>query len=119
MRKQILRIAVPIVLIILLTLLTQIGGFIYVLCYPIFRFFNEKFGRQILRILLRISVFSIIYGIATFYVVPPLAMHFGRVPMPYNDDSSRIQPWNFGTVLLNRHYVLPALKTVCALVTIN
>ena len=45
-------------------------------------------------------------------IVPPVAVHFGRVPMPFNDDSSRIQPWNFTTVLLNRHYVLPNLKSV-------
>jgi hypothetical protein len=112
MRKQILRFAVPIILFIVLTILTQIGGFIYLLCFPVFRFFNEKFGRQIWRILLRMSVFALVYGFATFIVVPPLAVHFGRVPMPYNDDSSRIQPWNFGTILLNRHYVLPNLKAV-------
>lgn len=112
MRKQILRIAIPIVLFVLLTVLTQVGGVIYLMCLPIFRFFNEKFGRQILRILLRISVYGVVYGVATFMVVPPLAVHFGRVPMPFNDDSSRLQPWNFGTVLLNRHYVLPNLKVV-------
>ncbi len=112
MRKQILRIAFPILMVILLTLTTQIGGLIYLLCFPIFRYFNEKFGRQILRILLRVSVFAVVYGFATFVVVPPLAVHFGRVPMPYNDDSSRVQPWNFATVLMNRHYVLPNLKAV-------
>lgn len=112
MRKQILRIAIPIVLFVLLTVLTQVGGIIYLMCLPIFHFFNEKFGRQILRILLRISVYGVVYGIATFMIVPPLAVHFGRVPMPFNDDSSRLQPWNFGTVLLNRHYVLPNLKVV-------
>ncbi len=112
MRKQIVRIAFPIFMVILLTVLTQIGGLIYLLCMPVFRLLNEKFGRQILRMLLRISVFGVVYGVATFVVVPPLAIHFGRVPMPYNNDSSRIQPWNFGTILLNRHYVLPNLKAV-------
>jgi hypothetical protein len=112
MRKQILNIALPILIVVLLTVFTQIGGVVYLLCLPIFRLFNERFGRQILRILLRMSVFSVVYGVATFFIVPPLAVHFGRVPMPFNDDSSRIQPWNFGTVLLNRHYVLPNLKAV-------
>ncbi len=112
MRKQILRFLFPILLFVLLTATTQIGGFIYLLCLPVFRLFDEKFGRQIWRILLRISVFSLVYGFATFFIVPPLAIHYGRVPMPFNDDSSRIQPWNFGTVLMNRHYVLPNLKTV-------
>ena len=112
MRKQILRIAFQIFIVVLLTLLTQIGGVIYLLCMPIFRYFNEKYGRQILRILLRITVFSVVYGIVTFMVVPPVAVHFGRVPMPYDDDRSRIQPWNFTTILLNRHYVLPNLKVV-------
>lgn len=112
MRKQILRLIFPIVAFTVLTVATQIGGIVYLLCLPIFRYFNEKFGRQILRILLRMSVFAVLYGIATFVIVPPLAQNFGRVPMPYNDDSSRVQPWNFGTVLLNRHYVLPALKAV-------
>jgi hypothetical protein len=79
---------------------------------PAYRFFDEKFGRRILRIALRISVFCIVYAFATLVIVPPLAALGGRVPMPSAGQNPNLQEWNSLTFWCNRHYVTPDLRQV-------
>ena len=112
LRKQLSPILGSVAAVLLLTLTTQIGGVVYLACLPIFRFFNEKFGRRIIRIALRISVFCLFYCFTTFIIVPPLAEHFGRVPMPSGDDNPHVRELNFIHVLTNRTYVVPQLREV-------
>jgi len=52
-------------------------------------------------------IFSVLYSISSLLIVPPVAKHFGRVPMPWQGD---VRPLNIATCLLNRHYVKPALR---------
>lgn len=112
MRKRVLNIAGIILLFIFLTLLTQIGGIVYLLCLPIFKFFKRRIGRPILHILLNISIFCMVYALTTFIIVPPLAEKYGRVPMPYDEMNPHLRQLNRWTVILNRHYVVPQLRTV-------
>lgn len=103
---------IPAIVFVLLTLTTQIGGLIFLVCIPVFNLINRHVGEKIGRILLKTSAFFILYITSTFYIVPPLAISLGRVPMPYGETNPNLKPLNFSTVLLNRHYVTPQLKGV-------
>ena len=61
---------------------------------------------------MKITLFCAFYALATFIIVPPLAIYFGRVAMPYDAENPYIRQGNFGYVLLNRHYVTPQLRTL-------
>src|SRR5690606_33825909 len=89
-----------------LTILTQTGGLIYLLYKPI-GFEIKKYFRKSL--LIRISVFIMMYGITTFTVIPLAARQFNRVPMPISE-TNRIKPGSFLTWSANTHYVDPKLK---------
>ena len=96
----------------LLTLLSQIGGLVLLVCLPVFNFINEKVKEKIGRNVLKISTFCLFYALTTFFIVPPLAASFGRVRMPYSDENPNLKPHNFYSVLLNRNYVTPQLRAV-------
>ena len=112
MRKRVLNIVGIVLLFIFLTLLTQIGGIVYLLCLPIFKFYKKRVGRPILHIVLNISTFCLLYAFTSFIIVPPLAEKYGRVPMPYDEMNPHLRQHNRWTVILNRHYVVPALLAV-------
>lgn len=112
MRKQILNIIGVILLFIFLTLLTQIGGIVYLICLPIFKYFKPRINRPIWHILLNTSIFCILYAFTTFIIVPPLAESYGRVQMPFDEENPHLRQWNRWTVILNRNYVVPQLRTV-------
>lgn len=83
-----------------LTIATQVGGVTYLLTLIIAKVYRFK-GRNWL--VLSVSV----YLITTFAVLPLLAPVFGRTALPF---TGNLKPLNFGTCLLNRHYVTPELK---------
>src|SRR5690554_1699854 len=70
---------------------------------------KKKVDKNILRRLFYLTSFSIIYLLFSFFILPPLAKHFGRVPLPIYSDT--IKPLNVMTCILNRHYVRPKLKS--------
>jgi hypothetical protein len=96
--------------VMLLTFLTQVGGLVLLACIPIFNWIRPQIEHKYLRTGLNFLVFALLYGFVSFVIVPPLAQNFGRVPMPYNDDSPWVKPHNFLTVLTNRHYVTPSMR---------
>jgi hypothetical protein len=100
------------ILSILLTLVTQIGGVILLICIPIFNYINRFNEKKWLRNLLKTSVFCIFYLLSTFFIVPTMAEWNGRTPMPFNNDHPNLKQHTLLTVILNRHYVTPQLKTV-------
>lgn len=95
------------VLILVLTITTQVGGVIYLLSLLIRYLLYKKsaFNRRILLA----SIFTITYIFASFLIIPPIAKTFGRVPLPIFSDA-KIKPLNIITCVLNRHYVTPKLK---------
>lgn len=97
---------------LILTIMTQIGGIILLACLPIFNLIQQHIHEKYGRYFLKISIFLIIYVVSTLYIVPPLASFWGRVPMPFGEENPYVKPLNFGTVLLNRHYVTAPLKAV-------
>lgn len=95
--------------VIALTILTQVGGGIYLLCLFISRPIKKLYHSRLMKSLYRIGVFVLFYLIATFWFVPPVAKLFGRVPLPVSPDES-LKPLNNLTRLMNRNYVRPELK---------
>jgi hypothetical protein len=97
---------------VLLTLLTQVGGLVLLACIPFYNWVKPKIKQKYYRRGVIVLVFALLYGFVSFVIVPPLAENFGRVPMPYNDDSPLVKPHNFITVLANRHYVTPSMREI-------
>lgn len=86
---------------VVLTVLTQVGGLIYLLCLPFFS--RIKSGWR------RFSLFTLIYSIFAFLIIPFIAPQFGRIPLSLSK-SADLRPHSWWTCFLNRHYVRPELK---------
>ena len=91
-----------------LTLLTQVGGIIWLAGYWIFRidFFKRSLNRS-QRILFQTGWYLFI----SLLIIPFLATLFGRVPMPLGFNGP-LKPRTLLTVLCNRHYVRPQLRAI-------
>ena len=99
-----------ILLFILLTIITQIGGLVYLLTHASYPLLN-KFSNPFLRAALKPGAFLVFYAVATLFLVPVLARPFGRVPLPVMEEGN-LAPLTFLTPLLNRHYVRPELRQI-------
>ncbi len=88
---------------VLLTLITQIGGVIYLISLIVSKKWNPKikFSTAI--------IFISLYTFFTFLIVPFVAPIFGRERVRH---SKKIKPTNYMTVLLNRNYVNPKLNNL-------
>lgn len=88
-----------ILLFILLTAITQVGGLALLAGLWMARFFMFRF---------RVATFTIVaYILLTYLIVPFLAPAFGREKVR---NSKVIKPTNYMTMLLNRNYVRPQLN---------
>lgn len=106
---KILKIALYVFIFCGLTILTQIGGFVFMIAILsqqwIDRFVQNTLGKTICKFL----YFLILYSFFTFLIVPSIAKLFGKTPLPLTNNG-HLQPLNFLTCFLNRHYVKPELK---------
>jgi len=91
-----------------LTLLTQVGGIIYLIALLIFRFINRKVEKGFIRFTLKTLSFVFLYSIGSFLITPLLATHYHRVPLPMFE-TNNLKPLNIFTCILNRHYVRPEI----------
>jgi hypothetical protein len=105
--KRILRIAGGLLLFVLLTVLTQTGGLVYILYLATNRFIHPVALWQ--RRLARTGWFILLYALINFLLVPPLARMAGRVPLPVRSHA-HLKPLTLFTCVLNRHYVRPPLR---------
>ena len=87
-------------LIAFLTILTQVGGLVYLLSVIVFDYIWKPKQRRWLK---RNTLFLSLYLFATFVMVPALATLSGRKALPINGDHIKSQ--NYFTVLANRRYV--------------
>ena len=106
-----LKIILTILIFCFLTVLTQVGGIVYLLSLLTHKFVNNWTAGKLQQRLLKIASFLAIYSLATFVVVPIMAKPFGRVPLPLRK-TDNLQPLNFLTCFLNRHYVRSDLKQI-------
>ena len=107
--KTMLKFFFRFLLVLTLTVLTQIGGLVYLMCQFLLRFFPEGLKNR----LWKETVFFItVYLSVGLFAVPPLAKKFGRFPLPLIE-ANGIKPATPLTWLMNRHYVTETmLKTV-------
>lgn len=89
-------------LFVILTILTQIGGIVYLLSDFIAKKSKIKFKLK------GLISFIVIYLFSTFLIVPFIASLFGREKIICTE---KIQPTNKMTLILNRNYVKPELNT--------
>lgn len=108
---KIIRGIVILIVFIPLTILTQVGGIIYLASFPLFIMVDKRIGKKVAGLFVKGIIFLSIYSLATFYIVPLIARPFGRVPLPVITNGN-LQPLNFITCLFNRHYVKPELKQI-------
>ncbi|MEM6378753.1 MAG: hypothetical protein AAF705_11075 [Bacteroidota bacterium] len=112
--NTILRFLKVIFLFALLTLLTQVGGLIYLLYQALSYFLRKKVPKSWQSYATRFFSFSLFYLLVTLLVIPPLALKHNRVPLPwFASKEAPIKAHNpLVSALLNRHYVSPELKAV-------
>jgi hypothetical protein len=92
-----------------LTVLTQVGGVVYLIALIANRLWKERIGNRIFRVLSLPASFIVLYLTSTAFIVPLLARKFGREPLPWR---GTLRPLNTMTCLLNRHYVGSPLKNL-------
>ncbi|MDW7694817.1 hypothetical protein R9C00_08690 [Flammeovirgaceae bacterium SG7u.111] len=103
--KKVVSITFEVLSIILLTILTQIGGVVYLLSLVWRKKWKTRFiGKPVI-------LFLTLYLIFTFLIIPFTAPFFGREKVK---NTERIKPTNFVTVLLNRNYVKPTINQLLA-----
>ena len=105
---RILQLLTLILLFSILTLLTQIGGIVYVFSILTHKLTDKLTNKILSKLCFRFASFFLIYCFATFIIVPRVAKYFGRVPLPMIQ-TNNIQPLNSLTFFLNRNYVKPEL----------
>ncbi|WP_159023602.1 hypothetical protein [Formosa sp. L2A11] len=101
--KTPLKIILRILLFVILTIISQIGGVVYVVSLIISKHWNKK------RPLKTFIIFISLYLCSTLLIVPHIAPLFGREQVK---NTTKIKPTNYATVLLNRNYVKPELNTL-------
>lgn len=95
----------------ILTILTQVGGVIYLLYLP-FSFFvkSEKYSFW-KGIVMRSVGFGLVYVLICLFIIPPLAKKNGRVPLPFfSTKETPVKSGNILMSLMNRNYVKPMLR---------
>jgi len=99
--KRTLKLFLKIIITILLTVLTQIGGLIYLISEIVF--FKTSQHAKIKKIIFFLSF----YMMATFIIVPYVAPIFGREKIKNND---LVASCSVFTIICNRNYVTPELQ---------
>jgi hypothetical protein len=101
--KNFCKIILNILIAFFLTVITQIGGVIYLISILLN---SEKRSNWRFK---RVLFFLILYLLSTYFIVPKIAPIFGRVKI---EDTKKLVAHTFITKLLNRNYVTPQLNGV-------
>lgn len=110
---RVLKIIAHTITFLLLTVVTQIGGVVYLLSFFSHRFIDDKVRLKATRLSLKVAAFLFVYLLFTLLVVPIVAKSFGRVQLPVWEQNG-LKPANILTAFLNRNYVRPQLKEAVA-----
>ena len=95
----------------ILTILTQVGGVIYLLYVPFSVFVKSEKYSFWKSIVMRSVGFSLMYLLICLFIIPPLAKKSGRVPLPISSTKEiPVKSGNILMVLMNRNYVKPLLQ---------
>ncbi len=95
----------------LLTVLTQVGGLIYLIYKPISWRISKKVKRFWPKLAWKSGVFALLWLSCSGLLIPSIAQSLGRVSLPwYATSQVPLKPANLLTCLMNRHYVKPELR---------
>lgn len=103
MKKKFFNYIFHFITIVFLTIITQVGGVIYLLSLIIINKNRKNFKLK------RFGVFTFLYLVSTFLIIPTIAPYFGREKI---ENNNLIQNHNFFTKLCNRNYVTSKLHDV-------
>ncbi len=103
---------------IILTILTQIGGVVYLISLLLYRKLTIR-NSQLKHWGISTAMFIILYLIFTLWIVPPIANLTGRTALPISSKKNHLKPLTPLTFLLNRHYVSKELKQTLIDVSTN
>ena len=92
-----------IIIFVFLTIITQIGGVVFIVSNLLCLRWKKKFRLK------NTGVFLVLYLFTTFAIIPVVAPLFGREKIKH---TKLIQPTNYFTVLLNRNYVVPEVNSL-------
>lgn len=106
-----LRISGILLLIFLLTVITQVGGIVLVISLAVSWQLNKRISNAWRRVAIRFGLFVVIYLLFVFALVPFIAKPLGRVPLPLFE-RNHVRPTNAATFLLNRNYVRPEMRRI-------
>ena len=87
-------------IIVFLTVLTQIGGIVWILTMIISNYYKKK----------KRFIFPVLYMAFNLLIIPPVACQFGRVKLPSFDEN--LASRNIIYPLFFRNYVTPELYTL-------
>ena len=105
---RLLKVTLTIILFCLLTVLTQVGGLVYLVSILTCKWTDKWTSKNYLKATYRLTSFLTLYFLTTFLIVPAIAKPLGRVPLPMTE-TNHLQPLNMLTCFLNRNYVTPDL----------
>lgn len=108
---RLIKIGLGLLLICLLTALTQVGGVVFLISLLTFGLIDKRLNRPWTRLAAKVFTFATLYLIFVFVVVPWTAKSFGRVQLPLFENR-HLQPANIWTCLLNRNYVRLQLREI-------
>lgn len=94
----------------IVTIVTQIGGVVYLLSLTLYPLVNRKVNSRLIRVGAKLGSFIILYSIFTFLVIPPIARYYDRVPLPMFETNG-LKPRTIWSCILNRNYVRSSLRT--------
>lgn len=106
-----LKILLGLLLICLLTAVTQIGGIVFLISLSISGLIDRSLSKRWTRVIVKVLSFATLYLVFVFVIVPLTARSFGRVPLPIFENRN-LKPANIWTCLLNRNYVRPQLRDI-------
>ena len=106
---RLLKVSFTILLFFLLTVLTQVGGLVYLLSFLTHKLTDKWTKNIFLKATFRFTSFLALYCLTTFILVPVIARPLGRVPLPLTE-INHLRPLNGLTCFLNRNYVRPELR---------
>jgi energy-coupling factor transporter transmembrane protein EcfT len=108
---RLLKILLVLILICLLTAVTQIGGLVFLISLLTFGLIDKRLNKRWARMTAKMLSFTTLYLTFVFVVVPLTAKSFGRVQLPVFENR-HLKPANIWTCLLNRNYVRPQLREI-------
>ena len=101
---KVLNILGIILLFVILTALSQVGGLILLLWLLLYQFFKKRFKNAWVRRGVHVGGFVAFYLFFMFVIIPPLARIQDRVPLPMSK-SGALVPVTYWTAIFGRNYI--------------